>query len=311
MEHLLNLGTSALKKAALNEEAKHYLIENPVLYPLLKKAADRYIGGENLEETLPKVKNENQKGIKCSIEFMGESTRTLEEAKAASDEFLAIAEKINQEKLNSTISLDLSHIGLAISKELCQEHLDTLCRAAGETEVIISAEGLERTDAVIDMYKWGSQQYKNLSITLQAYLHRTKDDFAEVLKEKGRIRIVKGAFDMPENVALKRGDALNSVYLNYVEQLFKTSHLCSIATHDAVIQQSVIELITDLTPEVSSYEFESLYGIQTEQLMALHEQGYPVKLYFVYGKEWYLYLCNRLAEYPLNVFRALNDVVGS
>ncbi|NIG55807.1 proline dehydrogenase family protein [Chitinophaga sp. Cy-1792] len=312
MDHLLSIGSAALKKAALDERAKEFLLGNDVLFNVLKKAADRYIGGENMEETIAKVVQQNQQGFKCSIEFMGESTRNEQEAIQATDEFIKIAQEIRQQNLHSTVSLDLSHIGLAVSEELCFDNLMAICSQTAQhtTEVIISAEGTDRTDAIIKTYKRAVKEYPNVGITLQAYLYRSKEDFTELLKEPGRIRIVKGAFETAPHLSMPRGEQLDEVYLDYVAQLFTAGHLCSIATHHDKIQQRAKELIHQYNPDKSRYEFESLYGIQTPQLEKLKAEGYPTKLYFVYGKEWYLYLCNRLAEYPLNIFQALNDVVS-
>lgn len=302
----------ALRKAALNEEAKEYILENEVLFRVLKKAADRYIGGETLEETVSKVIQQNGNGFKCSVEFMGESTRNEQEAVQATGEFVKICHEITRQNLHSTVSLDLSHIGLAVSEDLCYDNLMMICSAAAKsnTEVIISAEGTERTDAILRTYKRAIKAYSGVGITLQAYLYRSKDDFAELLKEPGRIRMVKGAFETAPHLSMPRGEELDEVYLDFVAQLLSQNHLCSIATHHDKIQQSAKALVRQYNPDKDKYEFESLYGIQTEQLEKLKEEGYPAKLYFVYGKEWYLYLCNRLAEYPMNVFRALNDIVG-
>ncbi len=98
--------------------------------------------------------------------------------------------------------------------------------------------------------------------------------------------------------------------MNYVDQLLSKGHKCSIATHHLAIQQEAKKLVDTYKPNKQNYEFESLYGIQTDQLEMLREEGYVTKLYFVYGREWYLYLCNRIAEYPLNLFRALHDISG-
>lgn len=309
---LLSLGAEALRKAAMNQQAKNYILENKSLYNVFRKAANRYIGGETLEETLIKVIKECGNGFKCSIEFMGENTNTAAEAIDAKNEFVRICHEISMRELNSTVSLDLSHIGLGIDKELCRANLDEICNVAkaNQTEVIISAEGADATDHVINLYLDAAKIHKNLSITMQAYLHRSTDDFQELVKMPGRIRIVKGAFNVPAELALSRGDELDEVYLNYIAELFKRNHLCAIATHHDKIQQRVKELIKQLQPPREQYEFESLYGIQNEQLSKLKEEGYPTKVYFVYGKEWYLYLCNRIAEYPVNIFRALNDIVG-
>ncbi|WAC14707.1 proline dehydrogenase family protein [Dyadobacter pollutisoli] len=313
MENLLSIGTNALKKAALNEGAKEYILDNPVLFKTLKRAADRYIGGETLEEAAIKVAKENQNGFKCSLEFIGESTRTENEARDATDEFVTICRKIHSAGLHSTVSLDLSHIGLAISKDLCLHHLNLICTEASAAgiEVIISAEGTERTDAILDSYFEISKTHSNIAITLQAYLHRTQDDFQEVIKRNGRIRIVKGAFETPNGLSLSRGEQLDDVYLNFIDQLLSRKHKCSIATHHGTIQQRAKKLVDLYQPDKDLYEFESLYGIRTQQLLDLKAEGYATKLYFVYGKEWYLYLCNRIAEYPLNIFLALEDIVGT
>ena len=309
---LLNLGTNALRKAALNLEAKEYILGNPVLYNTLRKAADRYIGGEDLTETIQKVSRQASLGYKTSIEFMGESTMTEAEAADATQEFRNIVQEISTRSLNATVSLDLSHIGLALSKELCLANMELICQDAQthNIEVIISAEGHERTDDVIDTYLAVNKRFSNTSITLQAYLHRSQDDLQALIQQPGRVRVVKGAFDTPEDISLPRGEKLNRRYLGFVEQLLSAGHLCSIATHDHYIQQETKTIIGNIKPAREIYEFESLYGIQSEQLAQLKDEGYPVKMYFVYGKEWYLYLCNRIAEYPMNLFRALADIVG-
>jgi proline dehydrogenase len=308
---LLQQASAALRKAALNEEAKNYILSNQALFTILKRAADRYIGGETLEETINKVTGQNNQGFKCSIEFMGESTHTPQEANAARNEFINICRTIKQLNLNATVSLDLSHIGLAISQDLCLHNLQLICDEAllHNTEVIISAENTDRTDAVLSTYKVVADAYSNVGITLQSYLYRTPEDFEELLQYKGRIRIVKGAFETAPGLAMPRGSQLNQAYLNYVDRLLSTNHLCSIATHDKTIQEEVKKLIQKHQPSQDSFEFESLFGIQGEQLQQLKADGYPAKIYFVYGREWYLYLCNRLAEYPLNVFQALVDII--
>jgi proline dehydrogenase len=310
-EALLKTGSAALRKAAMNVEAKQFVMDNPRLFQLFRKAADRYIGGETLDETIIKVKSRNAEDMKCSIEFMGENVRSAEEAVEATDEFVRICKMIHLQELDSTISLDLSHIGLELSQNLCLENLDRICEAAGDRiEVIISAEDAGKTDSVLNAYRRASQKHDQLAITLQAYLYRTKEDLASIKSNKGRIRIVKGAFETPQDISIPRGAELNDVYLQYVDQLLATGRKCAIATHDAIVQKEAVKLIDQYQPSHDLYEFESLYGIQTERLLELKAKGYKTKLYFVYGKEWYLYLCNRIAENPMNIFQALGDITG-
>jgi proline dehydrogenase len=237
MNELLNAAAASLRKAAMNEQAKEYILHNEVLFKTLKKAANRYIGGENLDETVAKVVLHNQNGYRCGIEFMGENTLTELEAKQATSEFLKACDRIKSGRLDAAISLDLSHIGLSISEALCMENLQQICQAtaAGNTEVTISAEATDKTDAVLDTYLQASKTFSNLSITLQAYLHRTKDDLREVIKRAGRIRLVKGAFETPAELSLPRGTALNQRYLELLDDLLIRDHKCAIATHDPYI----------------------------------------------------------------------------
>ena len=312
MNEILNAAAASLRKAAINERAKEYILRNEVLFKTLKKAANRYIGGEDLEETLEKVLIQERAGYRSGIEFMGENTLTAFEAKQATAEFLKACYRIKSVGLDAALSLDLSHIGLSKSKALCMDNLMEICQAAasGNIEVTISAEGTDKTDDVLDIYLLASKMFSNLSITLQAYLHRTKDDFQEVLKRAGRVRLVKGAFETPAGLSLPRGAALNERYLELLDTLLTQDHKCAIATHDVFVQQQAEQLIILHQPEAQQYEFESLYGIGSDQLAKLKQRGHPVKIYFVYGQQWYLYLCNRIAEQPLNLFTALNDIVN-
>ncbi len=308
---LLAMGSEALRKAALNQTAKNFVLSNPALFTTLKKAANRYIGGETLEETVVKVKQQNAAGFKCSIEFMGENTSTEREADEATNEFIRICQAIAMQQLYSTVSLDLSHIGLKVSEALCAKNLSSICDEAkkSNTEVIISAEGHDATDAVMQLYLQAIKKHDNLAITLQAYLYRSKDDFQSLMKESGRIRIVKGAFETPKGLSIPRGAELDAVYVDFVSQLLAAQHKCSIATHDHALQQTLKKIVLQHKALPENYEFESLFGIRHEQLAQLQAEGFNTKVYFVYGREWYLYLCNRIAEYPLNIFQAINDVV--
>ena len=169
-------------------------------------------------------------------------------------------------------------------------------------------EGTGRTDLILDIYKETLKTHLNLGITIQAYLHRTKDDFKELLKLSGSIRIVKGAYDTPTNLAMQRGNELDEIYLGYVEQLLTKNHKCAIASHHDKIHEETIKLIDRYQP--ADYVLERLLGICNEELQVYNDKGYKCRIYVVYGKEWYLYLCNRWAEYPLNLFRGLADIAG-
>ena len=306
-DNLLKIGAEALKKAALNENAKNFVLQNEKLFLTLKKAANRYIAGETLEETILSIQKLNKNGYSVTTDFMGESIRNENDANDATAEFIKFAKSVKTENLNSSISLDLSHIGLLVSTQLTIKNLKFICAeiANSKQEVIISMEGTDRTDQIIEIYKETLKEFANLGITLQAYLYRTKDDLNELIKFSGSIRLVKGAYETPDKLSISRGDELDKVYLEYVEKLFENNHKCSIASHDEKIHQETIKLIDKYKP--TNYFLERLLGIRNEEFEIY--KNYNCRIYVVYGKEWYLYLCNRWAEYPLNLFRALADIV--
>jgi proline dehydrogenase len=304
--------SEALRKAAISEEAKAYLLSNPVLFNLLLKAARRYIGGENLEQALATRKGLHAQGFQTSLEFMGENVTTEAEAKEATDEFLKVIKALKAENKADRVSLDLSHLGLGLDHKLGMNNFRTLAKASENTsvELFISAEGLDRTDEVLDAYFQFSREFSHVNITLQAYLHRTTKDLARVLKEsRGKVRLVKGAFEGPKELFLSRGPELDDCYIEMLNTLFEAKRYCSIATHDPQMIDRVIPMLESCRIQSSMYEFEMLYGIGTNKLNELKKQGYPCRQYVVYGKEWYLYLCNRIAENPENVFRAIVDII--
>lgn len=303
----------ALRKAAINEEAKAYLLSHHVLFNLLLKAARRFISGENLEEALATRKRLHLQGLQTSLEFMGENVTTVADAKEATHEFLKVIKALQAENKSDRISLDLSHLGLFLDHELGMENFRILAKASENTsiELFISGEGLDRTDEVLDAYFQFSREFSHVNITLQAYLHRTSKDLERVLKEsRGKVRMTKGAFEGPKELFLSRGSELNERYIEMINILFDAKRYCSIATHDPQIIDRIIPILEKRHMQPSMYEFEMLYGIGTDKLNDLKNQGYPCRQYLVYGKEWYLYLCNRIAENPENVFQAIVDIMA-
>jgi len=253
----------------------------------------------------------NRKGFSVTIDYMGESTRDASAAEQATAEFLKIAQELKTRGLNASISLDLSHIGLAVDEKLALENASRVAEAAAVagTEMMISMEGSERTSAVLDMHAQLSERFDNVGITLQAYLYRTEKDLAELLERPGKIRLVKGAFEEPPNLARTRGEKLDTLYSEVMQTLLASGHPCSIATHGAAMLNYAHEFVQqhDLDPKL--FEFEMLHGATPERLQQMHEQGYRVRDYLPYGKEWYLYLCHRLAEYPPNIYPALANAL--
>ncbi|MGG6262965.1 proline dehydrogenase family protein [Leptolyngbya sp. AN03gr2] len=298
-----------LKQIALNEDIKAYVLQHPLLYQPLLYAAQRFIGGETLTECVETAISLNQQGFAVTIDYMGESTRDAEMAQQATQEFLRVIDAIAAQNLNSSVSLDLSHIGMVMDAELGYKNACILAKAAQSTglEMMISMEGTDRTDTILDIHQQLCETFENVGITLQAYLHRTPDDLEQALQRPGKIRLVKGAYAAPAALAKSRGVELDESYRQLMERLLISGHPCSIATHDPVPLQYAHEIIQTQGIEPDPIEFEMLKGVTPERLKKMQQYGYQTRVYLPYGQEWHLYLCNRLAEHPANIYQAIVD----
>jgi proline dehydrogenase len=210
-------------------------------------------------------------------------------------------------RIASTVSFDLSHVGLLVDPGLAAENVRAMAKALAPlgTSLMISAEGSDRTDLVLDTYDKLSAEGLPVGITVQARLHRSAADLERVLERPGVIRLVKGAFLEPADTAFPRGSGeLRETYLRLAGRILETGHPLSIATHDATLIEDLISEHPDLVsrPEV---EFEMLLGLGTSTLDRLHKDGYTTREYSIFGDQWWLYVLNRIAEAPERVFTAL------
>lgn len=305
------VSSAALKRIARDEGIKAYVQAQKPVHDALLGAALRFIGGERLGECVEVAQRVNRLGHSVTIDHMGESTRDEAMAREATEEFLRVVGAIGGRGLNSSVSLDLSHLGLVVDPELAFENASRLASAAREAglEVMVSMEGSERTDEVLGAYRRLSESFENVGITLQAHLYRTPRDLEDALTRPGKIRLVKGAFEEPEDVAMARGRDLDKAYRSFVERLLLSGHPTSVSTHDPAILEHADHFVRENGLEAGAAEFEMLYGVQEERLEKMRGLGYRTRVYLPYGTEWYLYLCHRLAEHPPNIFRAVADAV--
>lgn len=304
------LAADTLRGWALDEELKRTVLANPVLARAAGRIARRYTAGESATDALALIAANATRGHLTSIECVGESVRSADVANAEARTFQTLASELKQRGQNATVSLDLSHIGSVVSPELGLANalaIAAAARAAG-TYLMISAEGSERTDLVLDLYDEIAAQYPETGITIQARLHRSPADLERVMASPGPIRLVKGAFLESEQVAHPRGSAsLTDSYLEMAQRLVSAGHRVNLATHDAEIVASLKSLLGQQL-HGEHVEFEMLQGLGTALLDALHEEGYTTREYVVFGPEWWLYVLNRLAEHPERVVTALADL---
>lgn len=298
----------ALKSIARNQEVKRYVQESKELYPLLLKAAKRFVTGEIQEDGISKAQELISKGYSVSLEYIGENTTSVEECLQAKYEFNNLMEKMGSITVQATISFDLSHIGLNVSSKLALENLTEMAQTAlsYDLTLMISMEESAKTDDILDIYKKVAIQYSNVGITIQTHLNRSMNDIEDLLNYPGKIRIVKGAYQEPSDIAIVRSKELNERYLNLIAACIQKRHPVSIATHD---EEIIKEILKQQYLSLPNVEVEMLYGVRPDLMKQLNGSGHKTRVYLTYGHEWYLYLCHRLAEYPPNIYQALVDMI--
>jgi proline dehydrogenase len=314
---VLERAADALRAMALDETLKARVGQDALLARVLERVARRYVAGSSTDAALPRIAAILERGHAASVEYLGESCRVESEANAATEVFLGLIAALDARRLPCSISLDLSHVGSVIDPALGLHNVARIARqaAASGRELMISMEGSDRTDTILDTYvrlhEHGHAATGNVGITIQSRLHRSDHDLSRLLALPGRIRLVKGAYLEPIDAAHPRGSReLRSAYLRHAALLIGSRHRCSIATHDASIHAELTPLVAAQQAHTSFCEFESLIGLGTAQIDALRRQGFATREYAVYGEEHYLYVLNRISEDPARLFQAVVDAAG-
>ena len=304
----------ALRRLALDEGAKAAVLADPRLRAVARRIADRYIAGESVEAAIGSIAALDARGHAASVDYMGESCRDAGIAERAAGVFAETARRLAAAGLDCSLSLDLSHLGLLVDPALCLRSASMLAEAAAayDSELIISAEGSDRTDAILECHARLCERHDNVGIRIQARLHRSERDLALLLGRPGRICLVKGAYHEPPELAIPRDSpALADVFAGYADALIGSGHRCSIATHDPELQRRAAEAVRARYPKDDrTVEFETLLGLGDAGIDALRDEGFSTRVYVVFGEEWFLYVCNRIAEDPdARIAQAVADAV--
>lgn len=302
--------STMLKTWALDEGLKRRVLAEPALRAAAAHIARRYIAGETVMDVLTTANASVARGHAVTIDYVGESIRDIERANADAQAFVDLATAIAVEGVPGTVSLDLSHVGSLIDPQLAVDNALRIAAALppGGAQLVISAEGSARTDLVLDLYERLTGEGARVAITLQVALHRTPDDVDRVMRLPGAVRLVKGAFLEPDELALQRDDpALITRYVELAHRVVGGGHAVSLATHDAHLIDLLIER-DGVGLRDESVEFEMLHGLGTDLLDQLHGQGFATREYLIFGSDWWLYVLNRIAEHPERAIQALADL---
>jgi len=279
---------------------------------LVRFFSRKYIAGETIESAVKLVKEFNSKGIYATMDVLGESIKNEEEANNAFNNAMKVFDAIFENNLKANLSVKPTQLGLAINEELAYEHILNLVKRANEIDnfVRIDMEDSPYTDATIDIYKKVFENYNNVGIVLQAYLKRTYNDTVLLNKLGTDYRLCKGIYIEPASIAYKSKETIRGNYVKVLETMMKNGNYVGIATHDEYLIKEAYRLIKELRISKDKFEFQMLLGVREDLRDKINNDGFKIRVYVPFGKDWYPYSIRRLNENPQIAWHILRNIIS-
>jgi len=285
--------------------------------PLMPKAlvwrvARRYVAGPSLADAVVTVRRLNGEGAMATVDVLGEEVSERSLAARAADDYIAVLEAIAREKLDANVSIKPTMFGLKIDEGFCREQIERLVAAAHAqgTFVRIDMEDRTTTDATLRIYRHLHERYGNVGVVLQAYMRRTLRDVEELPKSGANVRICKGIYVEPREVAWKGFETVRANYVAALDKLLANGVYVGIATHDEYLVAAAVALLDRHRVPRERYEFQMLLGVEDELRRILVAGGHRLRVYVPFGGDWYLYSLRRLRENPAIAGHVTRAVLG-
>jgi proline dehydrogenase len=278
----------------------------------MRLGASRFVAGETLDECVAVLKRLNGLGLAANTTLLGEDVAAEGEARAVAAQYVHILERIEAERLRANVALKLTNLGLAIDEELAFENVSTVVERAGELGnfVRLDMEYSAVVDATLRIYRRLREEGReNVGTVLQAYLYRTPDDLEALLPLQPNLRLVKGAYLEPPEIAYPRKDDVDAAYLSLVERSLGGGGYTAIATHDERMIDHALRVAEREGVGRDRFEVQMLYGIRPQLQLDVAARGYKVLVATSYGPEWFPFFSRRLAERPANLLFILRNLV--
>lgn len=282
-------------------------------FSFFKKLTTRFVAGETIDEAVDFIRELNAEGCTASFDHLNESVAEAAEAEAEVAEYLEILRRIDETGIRSNVSIKLSQFGLQLDPELAYQNARAVVVDAARRGnfVRVDMEGSKDTQNTIDIFKRlrGEFGLNDVGIVLQSYLHRTYADAQELVKLPARIRICKGAYNEPPEVAFPDKKDVDENYVRVMQLLLASGIYHGIATHDPKMIEATVDFSQRQGIAKSAFEFQMLYGIRRDLQRQLAKDGYNLRVYVPYGRHWYPYFMRRLAERPANIWFVLKNLL--
>lgn len=281
-----------------------------------QRVSGRFVAGTQVEDALRTAAKLNQAGLSVSIDNLGENVSTAEEAGRSAQRYAELLSEICGRRLNANVSLKLTHMGIDVDPQLARDHVGALvAKAASMTPknfVRVDMEGSAYTQRTLDLVRELHRHPGNqgcVGAVIQSYMRRSEDDVAQLISEGIRIRLCKGAYKEPPEVAYQEKSEVGANYLKLMKTLLKSGIYHGLATHDERIIRQAQEFATRERIPREAFEFQMLYGIRRDLQRSLVKDGWRMRVYVPFGTEWYPYLMRRLAERPANLLFVIRNLL--
>jgi proline dehydrogenase len=295
-------------RGALLRLSRSHKIKNVVTTaPVTSGVVGRFIAGETSEDAVAVTRRLVAAGLLTTIDFLGEDTTDQAQADAVVVAYLDLLTKLRESRLSSSaeVSIKLSALGLHLrdGPQLALENAELICHAArkADTAVTLDMEDHTTTDATLDILHTLRKEYPETGAVLQAYLYRTESDCCDLAEDGSRVRLCKGAYAEPEELAFQDRREVDKSYVRCMKILMAGNGFPMLATHDPTLIEIGFKLANDYGRGPKDFEFQMLYGIRPSEQLRLAKLGHAVRIYTPYGTDWYGYLIRRLAERPSNL----------
>ena len=278
-----------------------------------RRMARRFVAGEELNEAIAAARACNQAGMMASLDYLGENVATAAGARRACDVYVAMFDRIAQEKLEANVSLKLTQLGLDLGDSLCEELVERIVeRAAGYGNFVrVDMEGSAYTQRTIDLAKRVRAKSSAVGVVIQSYLRRSEQDVEDLLGIGCRIRLCKGAYREPPDIAFPEKRDADANYVKLMKLLLPSGIYHGIATHDPRMLHATVAFANEHGIGKGKFEFQMLYGIRADLQQKLVCDGYRMRVYIPYGRDWFPYFMRRLAERPANLMFFVRNLFRS
>src|ERR1044071_1024590 len=278
-----------------------------------KRLTTRFVAGDTIDEVIPFIRHLNMENCTASFDHLNEAVGSADEAEQEVAEYLNILTKIDEQRIRSNVSIKLTQFGLGLDPELAYQNARRVVEDAHRRGnfVRVDMEDSSVTQVTIDIFKRLRAEFdlNTVGIVLQSYLFRTYADAQELVKIPARIRICKGAYLEPPEVAFPDKKDVDANYVKVMQLLLSSGTYHGIATHDPKMVDATVDFASREKIGKDKFEFQMLFGVRRDLQRQLARDGYNVRIYVPYGKHWYPYFMRRLAERPANVWFVLKNVL--